>query len=422
MCRLIKILFFSISILFSQSSSLSFYGQGELFDTYNASAIAQGNSKYFGQNNNGFSLSSPSTYHNNDFSLLSFSLNFSNNVLLNKDKIFKNNFQLLFFSIPLSLTKSISFGLKPLYRSELEIYDENYTYIGADIISPLVNINSGINQGPMSYISSFDLDGGISELFIAFSTKVGKKSSLGISLSKLFGTSKYRYSVDLYSLSYTSEFDLVETAFSENNFVMNSQKYSSSRYMLEFRSSFKKLDFVFDYSLSNALKVHLKEEVHFSSTIFEESTYPNLGRMESNGLGFKYNIREDFSFNSEYRKLKSFKAHEFLNIFSYQNPDVESIGCGFNYKIYNKSDYHDSMNLRLGVFRNDYTYNIFNVLDNGFTIGLGINYLEERNSFDFAFKFGTRKSDYLDFNNEKYYNFYFTIVSSENWFNNKRNK
>ena len=70
MIRYKYILFFSFSILFSQSSSFSFYGQGELFNTYNASSIAQGYSKYFGQNDKGFSLSSPSTYYKNDFSLL----------------------------------------------------------------------------------------------------------------------------------------------------------------------------------------------------------------------------------------------------------------------------------------------------------------------------------------------------------------
>ena len=41
---------------------------------------------------------------------------------------------------------------------------------------------------------------------------------------------------------------------------------------------------------------------------------------------------------------------------------------------------------------------------------------------NFAFKIGARKSEYLNFNDEKYYNFYFTIISSDNWFNNERDK
>ena len=76
----------------------------------------------------------------------------------------------------------------------------------------------------------------------------------------------------------------------------------------------------------------------------------------------------------------------------------------------------------MGTYIVDYIYEDFKVADNGFTIGLGVNYLNEKNSVNFAFKIGTRKSNSLYFNNERYYNFYFTISSSENWFNNERNE
>ena len=416
--RLKYILFFVFSIIYSQTSSLSFYGQGDFFDNYSASSIGQGSSKYFGQNDNGFSLSSPSTYYKNDFSLLSMSLKFSNNFFTNKQELFNNNFQLLFFSMPLSKSKSFSFGMKPLYRSNLKVYEEEYTYISANEISPLVGINLGSSiQGPMRYISNFDLSGGISEAFITLSSKLGQNSSIGLSVSKLFGTSKYKYSVDLYSLSYTSEEELIETAFSENNFVINTQKYSSSRYMLELRTKINNIDFVLDYGLSSPLKIDLKEEVHFSNTIFDETTYEDLGEMKSSGFGVQFNMNNNLSVNSEYRYISSFKPHEFLNIFSFQNPDIKFLGLGMNYKNYSKNNFYDYLDIRLGVYSNDYYYDNFKAIDTGFTIGLGINYLDKRNSFDFAFKIGTRKSDYLNFNNEDYYNFYFTIKTSENWFN-----
>ena len=44
------IILFSFSIVLSQTSTLSFYGQGEYLNSYNASSIALGNSKYFGEN------------------------------------------------------------------------------------------------------------------------------------------------------------------------------------------------------------------------------------------------------------------------------------------------------------------------------------------------------------------------------------
>jgi len=412
-----------LAILFPQTSSFSFYGQGELLNTHNASAIAQGDSKFFGQSNNGFTLSSPSTYYKNDFALFSMSMKFSNNYISNLERNFKNNFQLLFLSIPLSMTKSISFGMKPLYRSDINVYEDEYINIGADVLSPLVNFDEGIGlHSPMRYKSSFNLDGGISELFLSLSSKVGNKSSIGISFSRLFGTSKYRYNVDLYSLSYTIDNNLVETPYSENNYVTNTQRYSSASYMFDYSRSFKKFDLIFNFSNSLPLKVKLKEEVNFTSTIFDEDFYSNLGKMKSGGFGFRYNYTDYLSFNSEYHYVESFKPHDFLNIFTLQNPDLKSMALGMNYKIYNKNDYFDSLNFRMGGFKKDYSYDNFDIVDSGVTVGLSINYLNERNSLNFAFKIGKRKSDSLDFNNERYCNFYFTLNTSEDWFNNERNK
>ena len=414
----------SSSLLFCQTSSLSFYGQGEPLNVYDASAIAQGNSNFFGLNKKGFSLSSPSTYYKNDYSLLSVSFKFSNNTIANREKNSKNNFQLLFFSIPIKDDKSISFGMKPLYRSDINVNDDEYFYIGSDELSPLVNLNNNLNfNGPLRYKTSFNLDGGLSEFFMSFASKIGDKSSVGVTFSRIFGTSKYRYNVDLFSLSYTTENNLVENPFSENNYVINQQRYSANRYFIEFNSNVNKFNFVFNYGESSVLKVKLKEEVHFSSMIFDESTnHSNLSRMISSGFGLKYKYKEYLSFNSEYRNLKSFKPFDYLNIFSLQNPDITSVGLGMNYVLNNRNDYYDSLNLRMGTFKIDYSYDGFNVIDNGFTIGLGVNYLDEKNSVNFAFKVGTRKSNSLSFNDEKYYNFHFTINSSENWFNNERNK
>ena len=413
----------SSSLLFSQVSSLSFYGQGELLNVHDASGIAQGNSSFFGLNKNGFSLSSSSTFYKNRYSLLSVSFKFSSNYIDNLEENLKNNFQLLFFSIPLKNNKSVSFGMRPLYRSDINVNDDEYFYIGSDELSPLVNLNNNLNfNGPIRYKSSFNLDGGLSEFITSFSSKIGEKSSIGISLSRIFGSSKYRYNVDLFNLSYTPDNVIIESPFSQNNYVVNQQRYAANRYLIEFNSSINKINFVFNYSKSSLLKVKLKEEVHFSSLIYDESAnHTNQSRMHSKGFGFKYNCKEYLSINTEYQKIKSFKPYDYLNIFSLQNPDMSSLGLGLNYVLNDKNDYYDSLNLRMGTFRINYSYDEFNVIDNGFTIGLGVNYLDEKNSLNFAFKMGTRKSSSAYFNNERYFNFYFTINSSENWFNNERN-
>ena len=56
--------------------------------------------------------------------MLSISLKFSNNLFAENEEISKNNFQLFFFNIPIKDDKSISFGMKPLYRSDVNIMDD----------------------------------------------------------------------------------------------------------------------------------------------------------------------------------------------------------------------------------------------------------------------------------------------------------
>ena len=76
----------------------------------------------------------------------------------------------------------------------------------------------------------------------------------------------------------------------------------------------------------------------------------------------------------------------------------------------------------MGIYNQLFSYENFQVTDKGFSCGVSIEYLNHKNSLNFAFKFGTRKSDFSDFQDEKYFNFYFTMLNGEDWFNNKRNK
>ena len=417
------IILFSFSMLFSQTSSMSFYGQGEYLNSFNASSIALGNSKYFGENSLGFSVSSPSTYYKSSDLILATSLKISENKISNVEKMMKNNFELFFISIPIDRFNSISFGMKPIYRSDIKLTENDFTYISAEDLSPLINNTNPLGlQGPMKYISSFDFNGGLSELFLVYSAEIDDEISVGISYSKIFGTSKYKYSVDLYSLSYSNTGELLETSFSENNYVINTQEYSSSRYLFELRYQLKNMNLVLDYSTSESLKIRLNEQVQFTNSIFDQNTYSDLGKMENYGLGLNYIFSNKLTINSEFRYLDSFKPLDFLSIFSYKNPDIMSFGFGANYTLDTGSDIYNDLSVSFGLYNDILSYQNFDVYDRGFTFGFGIEYLEKKNSMNFAFKIGTRKSDYLNFNDEKYFNFYFTIISSDKWFNNERDK
>jgi hypothetical protein len=181
------------------------------------------------------------------------------------------------------------------------------------------------------------------------------------------------------------------------------------------------MNFILDYSISDPLKIKLNEQVQFTNSIFDAVTFNNLGKMEKYGIGLSYILSNKLIINSEFRYLDSFKPYDFLSIFSFKNPDIKSMSFGIDYAMNSNSDLYDNLNLRFGLYNDILSYYNFDVYDRGFTIGLGIEYLEKKNSINFAFKIGTRKSEHLNFNDEKYFNFYFTIINSDQWFNNERN-
>ena len=115
------------------------------------------------------------------------------------------------------------------------------------------------------------------------------------------------------------------------------------------------------------------------------------------------------------------KSFEFLNIFSYENPDVNSVNLGLNYRYKNPkiNSRWNHLNFRIGIVDKKYMYDTFTVSDIGITMGFGVEYLENRNVADFAIKFGNRTSEYLDYHEEKYFKFYFTFLTGEKWFSNE---
>ena len=80
----------------------------------------------------------------------------------------------------------------------------------------------------------------------------------------------------------------------------------------------------------------------------------------------------------------------------------------------------DKIDLRMGLYNKSLSYEDFKVSDKGFTLGLGIEYLNKKNFLNFAFKSGKKTSEYGDFYDVRYYNMYITILSGENWFKNER--
>ena len=120
-----------ISSLLSQTSSLSMYGFGEYINTYDASSIALGDSKYFTGSNDRINFSSCSSYWKSKFSNLMMTISTNRNDF-SGEKLTGNNFSMFSFTFPIGENRVFGLGMSPLMRTDISIDESDLVTIGAD--------------------------------------------------------------------------------------------------------------------------------------------------------------------------------------------------------------------------------------------------------------------------------------------------
>ena len=415
-----------ISIFLPQTSSISMYGFGEFINTYDASSIALGDSKFFGGYKNKINFSSPSSYWKSEFSNLMVSISTNYNTFSNEDLV-ENSFKMLSFTFPVDENKICGFGMNPLFRTDMDIIESDYKKIGADQ-SP--------TGSPIAYKTDYSFKGGISEFFILYSSKLSNHVSFGARWSKLFGTSKNKYYLSQYDLIYDD--DLIEnfTDSSEDLFIDN-LKYSSNKYLLEVRMEYQKIDGVISYAKTNTLNLEYNPyicgeyndsdcENYYSILNLDDinKEFYNLNNNLSEfGLGIEYVLNPRVGIVIEHHNIEQFVSYEFLNIFGQNNPEIQSNHFGLYYKFNNGID--SSINesiIKFGLYSKTNKVNNYDFHDRGITFGFGFNYFKKKNFIDFSFKIGSRTTEYELLNDEKYYTLMITLISGERWFINERKK
>ena len=418
-----------ISIVFSQTSSLSMYGLGEYVNSIDASSVALGDSKYFAGYNNRISFSSPSSYWKSSLSNLMMSVSTNINDF-SGSKLVENNFKLFAFTFPVSKRGVCAFGMNPLVRSEFDVSENNFTTLGAD--------NSPTGE-PIAFKTDYSFSGGISEFFILYSTKVTNNISFGFRWSKLFGTSKNKYYLNIYDLSFEPNSDQDPMPTYSNPTVdsfIDNNRYSSNKYLLEFRFEHDKVNAVLSYGESKSLNIEHTPFYCGSSSDSDCENYYNIyssqvvteyyvsnNKLLENGIGLEYELNKRLSLIFEHHQLDSFNAYDFINIFKNDNPDIRSDHIGFYYKFNN--DINSIVNqsiIKFGIFNKTNKFKNVNIYDRGLTFGCGINYFNNKSFIDFSFKMGVKSTEYNAFEDEKYYSIMISLLGGEKWFINERNK
>ena len=403
--------FILFSFLFSQTSTLSLTGFGEYINTHDASSVGIGDSKYFNGYSDRINFSSCSSYWKSSFSNLIMSIDV-HNYSLESDNLVSNNFKMLSFSFPVGNNKAVSLGMNPLLRSNITVSELDYVFI------PAQNSPTG---NPLAYNTDYSFKGGISEFFVLYSSKLTEKVSFGFKWSKLFGSSEYKYLLNLYNVSFDSS-ENISYDFNNIESFINNQTYSSDKYNIEFRCDFKKYEFILGYSQSNPLNINFTPYFDTLGNLNTENYYINDNLYERD-FGLKYKLNENFGFIYENHFYNSFNSYEFLNILNNSVNNIKSNHLGIYSIDYKKPNSKINRSiLRLGVYQKVYDLNSYEIQDSGLTLGLGINYFNTKNFIDISFKFGNKNFTNNIYNDENYYQIILSIVSGEKWFVNEREK
>ena len=351
------------------------------------------------------------------------------NEFTNKDLV-ENNFRMFSFTFPIAKDRICAFGMNPIIRSEFAISEIDYTTIGA---------NESPTGEALAFNTDYSFHGGISEFFILISSKISDNISFGLRWSKLFGTSENKYYLNLYDMFTQPDLDgnpSPSYTFSSTDSFIDKNKYSSDKYLLEFRFEYDKISTVLSYGRSSLLDIDhtpyycgglsdsdCENYYNIYSNLISTENYNSTNKLKEMGIGLKYIVNNQLGVIFEYNSLDSFNSYEFINIFKSENPNVVSQHLGAYYIF--KNDINSIVNqsiLKFGLFNRLNKFNSINIYDRGVTFGYGFNYFDNKNFVDISFKVGSKSTQYNEFKNENYYSVILTISGGEKWFINERDK
>ena len=418
--------------IYCQSAGFSLYGVGERIDIIDPISIGLGNSNYFSGNSKNINNDSPSTIWRSALTRLSI----HSGVDYSNISDFSNQYRhgLTSFSIcfPVANKKVFGFGLQPTFRiNDLKIIDKEYSFIGSD---------KSLNNNPIAYKNNYSINGGISQLFLVYSQKLNSNFSYGIKYSLLFGNqiiSDELYTYDVIIDTLISQGLLVDeividttTLFllAENPSLTEINKYkkfNGSSISFEGRYTYHNHEFVLGTLINNRNNIKITTEQNINNFVVLSTSQIKSEDIASNfGFGYKNKISNNKGIVFELHHKSPFNIPESVSVFNVKSPKEESYHLGAFYRYPNpKIGFWNSITYRLGTY---YKRNFFSennqLVDFGFTLGFGIEYINNSQSLDFALRFGNKESlSFIDID-ENYISLHIGLTTGEKWFMKRRRK
>jgi hypothetical protein len=281
---------------------------------------------------------------------------------------------------------------------------------------------------------SYDFSGGISNLYLGFSSGYFEKIDLGFKWDILFGNLFSDVTTNTYTFDYDGENCVPNSDGSYANDACinmnpNSSSISNNTY------NFNGHSFTIDgRSKSNfhelAASITVDAPLNVTKSILNnalsgeddlESTDEfSIGKFS---CGYKFKKFSRFGVIVEVQRDLSAYNNLSTKLFETKEPHSTSLHGG-TFKSFENSriGFWNSLTLRGGFMLKQINFDDYSVQDNAVTIGLGLNFLNNRNEVDISLSSGTRKTENEIYPSEKYINVNFGISSGDTWFKKIRRK
>ncbi|SVE24921.1 uncharacterized protein METZ01_LOCUS477775, partial [marine metagenome] len=236
--------------------------------------------------------------------------------------------------------------------------NEDFEYIGSDISTTSL---------PIAYQKSYYIDGGISGLFFQYSMKLNTNLSFGLQYSFLFGNQtiderRYTYDIQIDSTlfdetileEFIHEDDLyyIYEGSGEITYIQNSNKFSSSKLMLEGRYAIDKHEYAFRAAMNGNMIIKSIDMQNTLDTIyFYNHESINSKRISEMAFGYHNKISKSLGMIIEAQINYPINISEKVVLFDTDAPQENSIHFGIYNKFINpKYSFWNNLNLRAGIY------------------------------------------------------------------------
>jgi len=425
---LLLISFFSVG--YSQASGLAAFGLGEHIRNTNPASIGLGSSTFFSGDSKNISSGSISSIWRS--SSTRFTIHSGMNSLNIKPlpTQFQHNLTYFSFQFPIGNKRVIGFGLQPVYRTNKIDITESLQFIGAD---------QSITGKPIIYNTKYSIDGGMSELFVQYSQMLKSKISLGVQCALLFGNQSFHDELYTYDVAFDTlatsgliveeilideDIYYVYTKNSKKTSIGKTYKFSGTTFAFEGRYTLPKHEWVFRTTVNGSVYIDKQLSRTVDDSLFiDKFNYIVSSSVSDIGIGYQYLILNNLGVTLEWNNKYAFNIPKEVAIFNIMPPEEKSIHLGSYFRFNNpKIGYWNNINFRGGVYLKELNFSNDRLIDRGFTVGIGIEYLNQMKALDVSICIGNKDSQLFKGEIENYISFQFGITTGEKWFMKKRRK